>query len=456
MCIRDRAQTMVYNWRGEAAAAFTGRLRLSPNGRWGLLTALDPMYFSHSLVEIDTVTRYPIAVNLTGGRDWRQHGVANNGAAVLVKEKLVVFRPPDKVQILEAHPQSAAIDAGGTMVVWTELASPARSLRLLRLADTFAGTVSLAVPGREDYAPQLSQDGARILFLSRPLDSDDPQAFVMESGGTGRRPVTAEPEGIRAIAFSGNGQAAWALTRTGRVLHIVLDTGETRQVIGPVPAFLTGDTSGGLGQILTPAASVLPGDELEIEGIATPLLKAGNGAVTFQIPWDLEAYTTYMVGLRPREPTGWEGGTLRLVPTVYAPWFVRHPNLPDFALAAHGDFSALITPENPARAGEIVHLYAEGLGPVDPPVETGQPAPVSPLARVAAPVRCYIPYGLGSADLPVELFYAGLAPGMIGYYQISVRLPAIIPNPYYFQLDCELTLPGGRTAFSGRLPARQD
>jgi uncharacterized protein (TIGR03437 family) len=154
--------------------------------------------------------------------------------------------------------------------------------------------------------------------------------------------------------------------------------------------------------------------------------------------------------LRPPEPSGWEGGTLRLIPVVYAPKFVRLPDLPDYAVAAHGDFSALVTPEKPARSGEIVHLYAQGLGPVDPPVETGRPAPVSPLARVAAPVRCYVPYGQASGDLPVELFYAGLAPGMIGYYQISVRLPDSV-NPGYFQLDCELTLPYGYGGFGARL-----
>src|SRR6516164_346343 len=54
----------------------------------------------------------------------------------------------------------------------------------------------------------------------------------------------------------------------------------------------------------------------------------------------------------------------------------------------HQDFSGPITSDKPARSGEIIHLYASGLGPVTPPVPDGATAPASPLSRTLSPVTC--------------------------------------------------------------------
>ncbi|MBM3739210.1 MAG: hypothetical protein FJW39_25830, partial [Acidobacteria bacterium] len=51
---------------------------------------------------------------------------------------------------------------------------------------------------------------------------------------------------------------------------------------------------------------------------------------------------------------------------------------------------------NPTRAGQYVHLYMTGLGAVSPPVRTGQPAPSSPLAELAALVAPRDRHGRGA------------------------------------------------------------
>src|SRR5574337_1612411 len=43
--------------------------------------------------------------------------------------------------------------------------------------------------------------------------------------------------------------------------------------------------------------------------------------------------------------------------------------------------------DTPAAAGEVLSLFARGLGPVKPGVDPGQPFPSSPLATVNSPVR---------------------------------------------------------------------
>ncbi|OFW29325.1 MAG: hypothetical protein A3J28_00900 [Acidobacteria bacterium RIFCSPLOWO2_12_FULL_60_22] len=81
--------------------------------------------------------------------------------------------------------------------------------------------------------------------------------------------------------------------------------------------------------------------------------------------------------------------------------------------------SRLITPANPARPGDTLQIYANGLGSTEPPVESGAAGP--PSSRVTNPVTVTI----GGEDAPVV--YQGLAPGFVGLYQVNVILPTSVP-----------------------------
>jgi uncharacterized protein (TIGR03437 family) len=99
----------------------------------------------------------------------------------------------------------------------------------------------------------------------------------------------------------------------------------------------------------------------------------------------------------------------------------------------HAD-GALVTASSPAKPGEVVVIYATGLGETVPPIPAGQATP-TPAPRAynsfhlqfnfspnAGPGR---PYGEPAA-LPRPEF-VGLTPGEIGVYQINVRIPDTIP-----------------------------
>jgi uncharacterized protein (TIGR03437 family) len=66
----------------------------------------------------------------------------------------------------------------------------------------------------------------------------------------------------------------------------------------------------------------------------------------------------------------------------------------------------------------IATLYATGLGDVTNRPANGAAAPTSPLAMTRFPVTATI------GGSPAEVFFAGLAPGFAGLYQINARLPA--------------------------------
>jgi hypothetical protein len=86
------------------------------------------------------------------------------------------------------------------------------------------------------------------------------------------------------------------------------------------------------------------------------------------------------------------------------------------AITHSSDFS-LVTASKPATAGEILSLFARGLGPVNPGVDPGQPFPSSPLAIVNSPVEVAVN---GKA---AEVLCAVGLPGRVDGYQVNFRMP---------------------------------
>ena len=82
---------------------------------------------------------------------------------------------------------------------------------------------------------------------------------------------------------------------------------------------------------------------------------------------------------------------------------------------------------HPAKAGDTLTLWAIGLGPTNPYVATGQPAPSSePLARLTSmPV---VRFGGGIVGATATPLFAGLSPTYAGLYQVNVTIPDSAPK----------------------------
>jgi uncharacterized protein (TIGR03437 family) len=120
------------------------------------------------------------------------------------------------------------------------------------------------------------------------------------------------------------------------------------------------------------------------------------------------------------------------------------------AVATHADGS-LITAAAPASAGEVIVLYANGLGWVYPAglgwtyavasgwmPQAGVPCNEDGTQNGALPVAaqwlCNMQeFSVWIAGTPIDsglILYAGVTPGYAGLYQVNVRLPAkFTPNP---------------------------
>jgi len=98
--------------------------------------------------------------------------------------------------------------------------------------------------------------------------------------------------------------------------------------------------------------------------------------------------------------------------------------LPPSAAAVLNQDGTLNAVLNPARRGTVLQVFTTGLGPVAPALDTGRPAPASPLSRAAAAVTATLD------NRPAQVLFAGLAPGFIGLCQANVLVPpSLAPNP---------------------------
>jgi uncharacterized protein (TIGR03437 family) len=90
------------------------------------------------------------------------------------------------------------------------------------------------------------------------------------------------------------------------------------------------------------------------------------------------------------------------------------------AIVHSTDFS-LVTPSKPAKAGEILTIWATGLGPTRPGVEPGTPFTADPPQLCNSPIEVLV-NGKSS-----EVLFAGGYPGAADGYQINFRVPDTTP-----------------------------
>ena len=177
--------------------------------------------------------------------------------------------------------------------------------------------------------------------------------------------------------------------------------------------------SGGLATSI-PLPQSLGGVSVSIGGFSAPLLAAVRGntdQINLQVPFELD-------GLSQAEVLVNNNGvlsapeTIALGPAVPALFTLSQTGQGSGAIF-HSNF-APVNASNPAAAGEVIVLYATGLGAVDPAVETGNAT--DGLTTVTGNVQVNI------GGQPATVDFAGMAPGFVGLYQINVRVPAGIPS----------------------------
>ncbi|MBZ5578508.1 MAG: hypothetical protein LAP40_18255 [Acidobacteriia bacterium] len=172
------------------------------------------------------------------------------------------------------------------------------------------------------------------------------------------------------------------------------------------------------------AAGALPQTLADIRvyvaNYVAPLLYAGPSQINFLVPGNLSVGQV-MVRVARQGVTGPE---VPITLVDVAPHLFAYPN--GYVLAQHTDYSAIL-PDNPAHPGEIVVVYANGLGATHPNPDPGEIPWYAGLMTRLSDLRVSIG---GSVLTPDRILYAGLTPGWAGLYQINLRLPEVLgPDP---------------------------
>jgi uncharacterized protein (TIGR03437 family) len=95
-------------------------------------------------------------------------------------------------------------------------------------------------------------------------------------------------------------------------------------------------------------------------------------------------------------------------------------------VAVHLD-GTVVTQATPAKAGEVILLFAGGLGRTTPDTTSGRIASFAAAIQAAAQLQVLLN---GKPAAAGAVTYAGLAPGFAGLYQINLTVPSgLQPNP---------------------------
>jgi uncharacterized protein (TIGR03437 family) len=161
--------------------------------------------------------------------------------------------------------------------------------------------------------------------------------------------------------------------------------------------------------------TVLPGTGVHVlvGNLPATIYYVSPDQINFLVPANLlPAPSTVQVVLE-----GQAGPAVQITLAAASPALFQLDDVNAVAILPDG---TVTTPQAPAKPGDIILLYATGLGQTLPPVPYGQ------VFDQAAPLEQLADFKLVLDGVTAEsdaVAYAGIAPGFAGLYQINVILP---------------------------------
>jgi uncharacterized protein (TIGR03437 family) len=157
----------------------------------------------------------------------------------------------------------------------------------------------------------------------------------------------------------------------------------------------------------------LSGVQVLVDSRPAPLLYVSGPQINFLIPSnEISGQVTVRV---VREGMAGPQVTVKLIDVAPALFDIGT----GYAITTHAD-GTLLTDASPGQPGEIVVIYATGLGHTQPNADVNEvPGSAAPIEWLGS-----LTVSLDGAVLPsYRIKYAGITPGCLGLYQLNLELP---------------------------------
>jgi uncharacterized protein (TIGR03437 family) len=440
-----------------------GHARLSPDGRYLASCCLaDQIPLETSIFDFTAGQSFVVPGMLVGNglqafADGGKLMTGGSGLVLIFSQTSSGWDVASPVVLSVTTPLEARLSRDGSTILYDGAISENETSATLQLiAHHIAGgqetvletvTLPLTIANTSQccLSPWISDDGKLALYLA-PAESGGPlEVFAQNTDGSGRRVIANLPEGFNAITLSGDGMVAYAATPLGRLLRVDVVSGATSQLNSPIPLISDVEPCSfyvscnlGTGAVAPGSVVWLDGSafgdapSVLVNGIKAPVFVSSDTYARIQIPWETPVNERISLVVEngnspPLESVNTEN-SLAIVPVVRMVSYEQ--GTPGYQVPElyHQNFLSLVSASQPPAFNEILHLYMNGLGPVSPPVATGEKAPSQPLSRIVNPMSCAasVPMTALSVEVPVE--FAGLAPGLTGIYQVDIKTPGAFPK----------------------------
>jgi uncharacterized protein (TIGR03437 family) len=331
---------------------------------------------------------------------------------------------------LMAHFESVPFGVGLFVTERPTVASSTLRVQLVSTGPEGDGRYDPVPDSANGFAPVTVYNGSAIavweVLAASPTDLEsvefgvavsfmpDPSNLVAQTGTATVRGSVAPLSGVRIASLTDpvprfmENIARPAFTITDRGTPVVSAVVNNANYASGAP-LAPGSVAAIFGTYLTLKAdanrsgpvATLGGTTVKINGIAAPIYATTPAQVNVEIPWELaglsEASLKVMVDGQESVPV-----TIKIADT--APYiFIFGGN-------------ALIARQQPVQPGSLLTIYGTGFGPVHNQPATGSPATDLTSTTLNTPT-------VTIGGVPAEVTFSGLAPGLAGVCEVSVKLP---------------------------------
>jgi uncharacterized protein (TIGR03437 family) len=174
-----------------------------------------------------------------------------------------------------------------------------------------------------------------------------------------------------------------------------------------------------------PLPTVLGDTQVLVNNTPAPLFFVSPGQINMVLPNELPTGGTAEVSV-VRQSTGQIYGSAELQLASADPAMFTMNQAGTGQIAAINFVDGTVnSPSNPVARGQVIELYGTGVGPIPGAPPDGQASS----GAVSAPTLPQIVLGTSTTFLPSSnILYSGLAPGLVGVWQINLMIPTTAPT----------------------------